>query len=117
MFGHANSGVFQTDEGPTDAEDPYFAAGVDTDLVSTLTAVRFFGEYLPVLDIDDMRLLILGGCYTANEHPRCGSFNDMPVRRGVDAVVTFPELVLPSKHHRHPGIPDKLLWQLLLVPL
>jgi hypothetical protein len=93
LFGHGNAGIFQTDEGATSAEDPILAAGLDTDIVNPYAGFRFFSEYLPYVDVDDMRLLIVAGCYTARSDPRFGSFNDIPVRRGVDAVVTFSDLV------------------------
>ncbi|MGW4209759.1 PepSY domain-containing protein [Lentzea sp. NPDC004789] len=93
LFGHANAGIFQTSEGPTDNEDPILAAGKDSDLTSPYVALRFFSEYLPAVDVDDMKILVLAGCYTANSSAQFGGFNDVPVRRGVDSVITFPDLV------------------------
>ena len=93
LFGHANAGIFQTADGPTVAENEILGVGPETDLVSTYTGMRLFSEYLPFIDVDDMRLLVVAGCYTARDDPWLGSFTDLPVRRGVDAVVTFPDLV------------------------
>jgi hypothetical protein len=93
LFGHANGGVFQLGEGTTDAEDPLLAAGLDTDVAPIYANVRFFSEYLPFIDIDDMRLLVLAGCYTATSTPSYGDFNAAAVQKGVDSIVTFPGLV------------------------
>lgn len=93
LFGHANGGYFQTGEGPTDPEDPILGVGSDIDVISPYSNLRLFSEYLPYTDVDDMRLLIVAGCHTSLRHSWLGSFTDLPVRRGVDAVVTFPDLV------------------------
>lgn len=93
LFGHANAGIFQTNEGSTDNEDDVLAAGVLTDAVSSFANVRFFSEYIPYVEVDDMRLLVLAGCYTALSSNSWGDFQDVSRSRGVDSVVTFPGLV------------------------
>ncbi|MDG9715222.1 PepSY domain-containing protein [Streptomyces sp. DH24] len=92
LFGHANAGIFQTDEGPTDAQDAILAAGTATDVVSPYANLRFISEYLPYVEADGMRLMVLAGCYTSLNGP-WGSFNDAAVSRGVDSVVGFSGLV------------------------
>jgi hypothetical protein len=50
LFGHADTGIFQTDEGATDATDQILAAGRVTDLISpTPDVLRYVTEYLPLL--------------------------------------------------------------------
>ncbi|MFF3286208.1 hypothetical protein [Streptomyces sp. NPDC003023] len=93
LFGHSNGGVFQTDEGPSDDQDAILAAGRTQDLVPLYANLRFFTEYLPYAEIDDMRLLILAGCYTA-QSGQLGNFNDVAVSRGVDSAVSFTGLVM-----------------------
>jgi hypothetical protein len=93
LFGHANAGIFQTADGPTVAQNQILGVGPDTDVLPSYTDMRLFSEYLPFLDVDDLRLLVVAGCHTAGDDPWLGSWTDLPVRRGVDAVVTFPELV------------------------
>lgn len=92
LFGHANAGIFQTDEGPTDPEDAILAAGTATDAVSPYANLRFVTEYFPYLEADDMRLMVLAGCYTSLNGP-WGNFNDAAVSRGVDSVIGFSGLV------------------------
>ncbi|WP_443321472.1 PepSY domain-containing protein [Streptomyces sp. 7N604] len=92
LFGHANAGIFQTNEGATDAQDSILAAGTTTDVVSPYANVRFMTEYLPFVEVDDMRLLILAGCDTALSSP-WGDFNKAAVSRGVDSVISFSDLV------------------------
>jgi hypothetical protein len=65
LFGHSNGGIFQTQEGATDAEESILAAGTTTDAISPYVNMRFLTEYLPYVDVDDMRPLILAGCYTS----------------------------------------------------
>jgi hypothetical protein len=92
LFGHANAGIFQTNEGATDAQDSILAAGTTTDLVSPYSNVRFLTEYLPYAEIDDMRLLVLAGCDTALSSA-WGDFNKAAISRGVDSVISFSGLV------------------------
>ncbi|MGP3947875.1 PepSY domain-containing protein [Streptomyces sp. 7N604] len=92
LFGHSNGGIFQTDEGATDAQDSILAAGTTTDVVSPYSNVRFLTEYLPYAEIDDMRLLILAGCDTALSSA-WGDFNKAAISRGVDSVISFSDLV------------------------
>lgn len=92
LFGHGNKGIFQTDEGPTDAQDHIFAAGTETDLVSTFENLRFLTEYIPFAEVDDMRLLVVAACYTAGTS-EWGDFITAGRSRGIDAVVTFRGLV------------------------
>lgn len=93
LFGHSNGGVFQTDEGPSDDQDPIVAAGRTQDLVPLYANLRFFTEYLPYADVDDMRLLILAGCYTA-QSGQLGNFNEVAVSRGIDSAISFSGLVM-----------------------
>jgi hypothetical protein len=97
LFGHANAGLFQTNEGSTDRDDQFLAAGTLVDPVSIYSGVRFFSEYLPYVDVDDMRLLILAGCYTANSDPAWGSMTRAATEKGVDASISFPGLVYYPK--------------------
>lgn len=92
LFGHSNAGIFQTDEGATNAEDSILAAGTTTDVVSPYVNVRFLTEYLPYAEVDDMRLLVLAGCDTALAGS-WGDFNKAAVSRGVDSVISFSDLV------------------------
>jgi hypothetical protein len=93
LFGHANGGLFQLREGSTPAQDAYLVAGTQLDVAPLYSNMRFFTEYLPVTDIDDMRLLVLAGCYTATTSASYGDFNAVAVEKGVDSVVSFPGLV------------------------
>jgi hypothetical protein len=110
IFGHSNSGIIQTDEGPTDAQDEIVAAGTNgtlsfqTDtygatsgLLSLGVAIdpghwTFWKDYLPFVDADDVLLAILAGCFTANFDPSLGSFLDVGRERGMDAVVGWTGL-------------------------
>lgn len=92
LFGHANAGIFQTQEGATDAGDSILAAGTTTDAVSPYANLRFLSEYWPYTDVDDMRLLILAGCYTS-QSSAWGDFNKVAVSRGIDSVISFTDLV------------------------
>ncbi|MEV8312248.1 PepSY domain-containing protein [Streptomyces flavidovirens] len=93
LFGHSNGGIFQTDEGPSDDQDPILAAGRTQDLLPLYPNLRFFTEYLPYADVDDMRLLILAGCYTA-QSGQLGNFNEVAVSRGIDSAISFSGLVM-----------------------
>lgn len=90
-FGHGNAGIVQTDEGPTDEEDEILAAGDLLDI--SAGNLWFWGNYLHYIDVDDMRLAIFAGCYTANTDPEWGSFGTVAEERGVDSVVGFSDLV------------------------
>lgn len=90
-FGHANAGIFQTDEGPSDDRDEILAAGNLWDLSGGNW--WFWGNYLHYVDVDDMRLAIFAGCYTANVDPYLDSFGNVAEERGVDTVVGFSDLV------------------------
>jgi hypothetical protein len=68
-------------------------AGLETDVVSTDSRFRWWGEYLPFTDVDDVRLAVMAGCYTANAHPSFGQFSDIGTRKGIDSIVGFPGLV------------------------
>lgn len=92
-FGHGNAGIFQLNEGATDAEDPVLAAGQETQIVSTFANLRFWSEFLPFAEIDDLKLAIMAACYTANTDPGFGQFADIGARKGIDAVVGFTDLV------------------------
>lgn len=92
LFGHSNAGIFQTDEGATDAQDSILAAGTTTDVASPYANVRFLTEYLPYAEVDDMRLLVLAGCDTSLSSA-WGDFNKAAVSRGVDSVISFSDLV------------------------
>lgn len=92
LFGHGNKGIYQTDEAPTDAEDHIFAAGTKTDVVSVYKNLRYFTEYIPFVEVDDMRLLIVAACYTSGTS-EWGNFLDAGKARGIDSVVTFRDLV------------------------
>lgn len=92
-FGHANAGVFQVDEGPTPDQNQYIGAGLDSDVVSIDAKARWWSEYLPFVDVDNVRLAILAGCYTSKESPDYGSFMRTGPEKGMDAVVGFQDFV------------------------
>lgn len=99
-FGHANAGIMQVDEGPTNAEDEYIAAG-DVEHINGFYNeghVSFWSNYLHYVDIDDMKLAVFAGCYTANVDPSAGSLPKVAKERGVDSTVAFSGLVyFPAK--------------------
>lgn len=98
FFGHANAGVFQVDEGATNDTDQFIGAGFETDVVSQSPTMRWWGEYLPYADVDDVKLAVLAGCYTSKSDDYFGKFADIGARKGVDAVIGFNGLVYyPSK--------------------
>lgn len=98
FFGHANAGVLQVKDRAGIAADEYLGAGTSTDLVPLYENFRFFSEFAPFVEVDDMRLAIFAGCYTANSHEALGDLEDMARSRGVDATVAFPGLVyFPAK--------------------
>lgn len=92
-FGHANAGLFQVDDAATDATDQFIGAGFETDVASTDSRFRWWGEYLPFTDVDDVRLAVLAGCYTANADEIFGQFAEIGERKGIDSVVGFTDLV------------------------
>lgn len=89
LFGHANAGLFQTDE---TASDEFLAAGL-FGAGGYGSNVRLWSDYLPFVDVDDMKLAILAGCYTANSDPDLGSFPQQGRELGIDSVVGFTGLV------------------------
>lgn len=98
FFGHANAGVLQVKDRTGTDSDEFLGAGMASDLLPLYANYRFFTEFVPYVDVDDMRLAILAGCYTANTHPSLGDFEDVARSRGVDATVAFPGLVyFPTK--------------------
>ena len=101
-FGHANAGLFQVDDAATDATDQFIGAGFETDVASTDSRFRWWGEYLPFTDVDDVRLAVLAGCYTANADEIFGQFAEIGERKGIDSVVGFTDLVY------YPGSTDLL---------
>lgn len=92
-FGHGNAGVFQVDEGASNAGDQFIGAGLETDLISLNPVVRWWSEYVPFQEVDDIRLAVLAACYTANADPDTGQFSAIGTSRGIDAVVGFTGLV------------------------
>lgn len=92
-FGHANAGAFQVDEGATNATDQFIGAGFETDVVSLDSRFRWWGEYWPFADVDDVKLAVMAGCYTANEDEIFGQFSEIGKRKGIDSVVGFAGLV------------------------
>jgi hypothetical protein len=98
FFGHADAGVLQVKDRAGIDSDEYVGAGTTTEVLPLYSNYRFWTEFAPYVDIDDMRLAILAGCYTANSHESLGDFEDVARSRGVDATVAFPGLVYyPSK--------------------
>lgn len=91
FFGHANAGIAQVDEGPTDPEDHFLVAGTIGDVGAD--NVYFWSQLLPFLDLDDMRLAVFAGCDTANSDPYWGSWGAIGREKGVDSVVGFTDLV------------------------
>lgn len=100
VFGHGNAGYMQVDEGPTDAEDEMIAAGTVDHINGFYNDghISFWSNYLPYVDIDDMKLAVFAGCYTANVDPSVGSLPKVAKERGVDSTVAFSGLVyFPAK--------------------
>lgn len=91
FFGHSNAGFAQVREGSTDPADEFLAAGLDGDVGAG--NLSFWSEYLPFIDVDDMKLAIFGGCYTGYSSQDWGSFGAVGREKGVDSVVGFRGLV------------------------
>lgn len=93
-FGHANAGYFQIKEGATAASDEFMMAGSPADVVPLYQGFRGWSEYLPAVDVDDVKLAVLAGCYTANTDESTGmDFEEVGAEKGIDTVVAFPGLV------------------------
>lgn len=90
-FGHGTAGVFQTEEGATDAEDEFVAAGSRAEPF-TPEHFAYWTEYFPH-NADRIRLAIIAACDTANTDVRFGSLPEMGRELGIDSVVGFGELV------------------------
>lgn len=88
FFGHANGGIAQVNDAP----DQILAAGTSADIEDS--TFSYWSNYLPFVDVDDMKLAVFAGCYTANRDLYFGSFGEMGRERGVDSVVGFTGLVL-----------------------
>lgn len=88
FFGHANGGIAQVNDAP----DQILAAGTVADLDDS--TFSYWSNYLPFIDVDDMKLAVLAGCYTANRDLYFGSFGETGRERGIDSVVGFSGLVL-----------------------
>ncbi len=111
LFGHSNAAIFQTDEGPTDPEDEIIAAGTTGTLTAQTNTAgatgglldagvsivpahwAFWKDYLPYVDVDDVLVAILAGCFTANTDPGLGNFLDVGRERGMDSLVGWTGLV------------------------
>jgi hypothetical protein len=91
IFGHANAGLTQTDEQPPGADDQFIVAGHLGD--AWPSNVYAWGDYLPYIDVDFMKLALLAGCYTANSDPDLGSFMEQGRQLGIDSIVGFTGLV------------------------
>ena len=88
FFGHANAGIAQTNDVP----EQFLAAGTIGDVDDS--TFSYWSNYLPFLDVDDMKLAVVAGCYTANRDLYFGSFGDIGRERGIDSVVGFTGLVM-----------------------
>lgn len=93
FFGHSDAGILSTYDAAYNADDQYMIAGKQTDVVPLYVNTRGWSEYLPVADVDDIRLAIAAGCYTARSDAGYGSFPEAGTRLGMDSVVTFNDLV------------------------
>lgn len=105
LFGHANAGLMRVGEAASEPDDEYITAGVISgevldfaygkvfELIGLSYTVKAWTEYLPFIDVDDVRLAILGGCYTANGDALFGDFEDAGAAVGVDALIAFTDLV------------------------
>lgn len=93
FFGHSDAGILSTYDAPDNANDQYMIAGDQADVVSLYVNTRTWSEYLPAVDVDDVRLAIVGGCYSARTDAGYGSFPEAGTRLGMDSVVTFNSLV------------------------
>lgn len=93
LFGHANAGLFQTDEGPTDPQDEFIAAGELTTLSTSVGNLWWWKDYLPFIDVEFVKFAVLAGCYTANTDPTTRSFLTMGRDLGIDSLVGFSDLV------------------------
>lgn len=91
IFGHSNTGIFQTNEGATDDLDEIVAAeGALEPPIFCSGTICSWQSYLLSLDTDDLELAILAGCYTAGNDPSYwGSFPRKGRQIGMDATVSF----------------------------
>lgn len=90
VFAHSNSGFMATKDA---GGKEYLIAGGEDNVVSTSSTRRYLREYLPYIDVDDVRLAIFAGCYTALKSDILGDLDQAASELGVDSVVTFPGLV------------------------
>jgi len=95
LFGHSNTGIFQTNEGANDALDEIVAAeGALEPPIFCSGTICSWQSYLLSLDTDDLEVAILAGCYTAGNDPSYwGSFPRKGRAIGMDATVSFAGLV------------------------
>lgn len=93
FFGHADAGILQVKDRAGVDNDEYLGAGTTGDVLPVYANYRFWSEFVPYVDVDDMRLAIFGGCKTAGSHETRGDLDEVAVARGVDAVVSFSKLV------------------------
>ncbi len=91
VFGHANAGLAQTDEGAGGAPSQYLVAGFPGDTGGSNVAL--WSDYLPFLDVDWMKLAVFAGCDTALSSEWEGSWLDRARELGVDSVLAFRQLV------------------------
>jgi uncharacterized membrane protein YkoI len=93
LFGHATGATIQTAEGPTDDRDHLILAGKFTTPDTSFGSRYFWKDYVPDVDVDDMKLAIMAGCYSATDDPELGSFPRMGFEQGIDSVIGFGEFV------------------------
>lgn len=93
LFGHATGATIQTAEGPTDDRDHLILAGKFTTPDASLGNRYFWKDYVPDVDVDDIKLAIMAGCYSSTDDPELGSFPRMGFEQGIDSVIGFGEFV------------------------
>lgn len=96
VWGHGNAGQISTDQtgpGPYDREYLLAVYGLIPQRYDYTSNIHRWSDYLPYVDVDDMRLAIFAGCYTANVSPDFGSFGQIGKDTGVDSVIGFTDLL------------------------
>lgn len=93
--GQANAGLLLVRENPNE----YIIAGNRLSEGEIPFPTRKWSEYIPYLDVDDVRLAILNGCDTANtlsdpdQADYYGNFFQAGRSVGIDSIVAFSDLV------------------------
>lgn len=94
-FGHSAPGEILTQMGASKLTDEKLFAGTsEGDKLFTDDHYASWMRYKEFVDVDDLRLAILGGCKTSAKTDSGGSFETIAKVMGIDAIVTFSDLVV-----------------------